>query len=97
MFKFIYEGKTHTDTSLEYMTNLSMSTEQIDSVLQQKSFECSQVADKRQAAYKAESDSLFMDWQAELAAGNEDADVYKQKWLDSKLAIKARLPLFDDA
>jgi hypothetical protein len=97
MFKFIYEGQSHTDTSLEYMTNFGMNTEQIESVLQQKLFECSQVADKRQAAYKAESDSLFMDWQTELAAGNEDADVYKQKWLDSKLMIKARLPLFDDA
>ncbi|AWL12805.1 hypothetical protein HMF8227_02353 [Saliniradius amylolyticus] len=38
-FTYIYAGQTHTDTSAEYMQQLGMSAETIESVLQQQSYE----------------------------------------------------------
>lgn len=39
MFTYIFKGKAHSDTSVEYMNSIGMSQEQIDSVLAQKEFE----------------------------------------------------------
>lgn len=92
-FEYIYGGKTHTDTTREYMNNLGMTTESIESVLTQKKFEESQNIKLRQQAYKRDSDPLYIEWQFERECGNPDADKYKQHWLDSVNEIKARYPL----
>ena len=39
MFKYIYKGASHSDTSKEYMQNLGMNSETIESILNQKEFE----------------------------------------------------------
>lgn len=41
-FNFIFSGTFHEDTSQEYMEQIGMSQDQIDSVLAQKEFEVSQ-------------------------------------------------------
>jgi hypothetical protein len=93
MFKYIFKGKEYTDTTREFMVNLGMNTEQIESVLQQKTFEASQNVSYREQAYKRESDPMYIEWQYELESGNAAADDYKQKWLDKVAEIKARYPL----
>lgn len=46
-FSYIFKGVTHTDRSIDYMQNLGMNQEQIESVLRQRDFEynikCKQV------------------------------------------------------
>lgn len=39
MFSYIYQGNTHTDTSLAYMQQLGMDSKQIESVLAQQAYE----------------------------------------------------------
>lgn len=46
-----------------------------------------QILAERKAAYKAESDPLYMEWQFDQAAESE------QIWRDKVLEIKARYPL----
>mgnify|MGYP005812339347 CR=1 FL=1 len=69
------------------MQSLGMDQEQIESVLNQQQFELSQNLVKRQAAYKAESDPLYMEAQFE---GTPESH---QKWQDKVAEIKARYPL----
>lgn len=38
-FQYIFKGQTHTNTDREYMLNIGMDTEQIESVLQQQEYE----------------------------------------------------------
>ena len=38
-FEYINQGKRHTDTSREYMLNLGMNSDDIESVLRQKEYE----------------------------------------------------------
>lgn len=38
-FEYINQGKRHTDTSREYMLNLGMNSDAIESVLRQKEYE----------------------------------------------------------
>jgi len=45
----------------------------------------------RQAAYKAESDPLYMEWQFDQTAESEQA------WRDKVAEIKARYPLTDES
>ncbi len=87
MFTYIYKGKSQNNTNIQFMQNLGMGQEQIDSVLNQQKFELSQNVEKRQAAYKAESDSLFMESQFD---GTPESH---QKWQDKVAEIKARYPL----
>lgn len=91
MFTYIYKGASHSNTSAEYMQSLGMEQEQIDAVLNQQQFELSQNVEKRQAAYKAESDPLFMEAQYD---GTPES---LQKWQDKVAEIKARYPLPDNA
>ncbi|ALQ08456.1 hypothetical protein D172_010505 [Pseudoalteromonas sp. Bsw20308] len=91
MFTYIYKGASHSNTNGEYMQNLGMEQEQIDSVLNQQQFELSQNVEKRQAAYKAESDPLFMESQFDSTAESH------QKWQDKVAEIKARYPLPENA
>ncbi|MEQ3513666.1 hypothetical protein ABMY35_10050 [Pseudoalteromonas sp. BZB3] len=91
MFKYIYKGASHSNTSAEYMQSLGMDQEQIDSVLNQQQFELGQNAEKRKAAYIAESDPLFMEAQFDGTAQSQ------QKWQDKVAEIKARYPLPENA
>ncbi len=87
MFTYIYKGASHSNTSAEYMQNLGMDQEQIDSVLNQQQFELSQNVVKREAAYAKESDPLYMEAQFD---GTPES---LQKWRDKVAEIKARYPL----
>lgn len=88
MFNYIFEGKSHTDTSNDYMLAIGMSVEQIESVMNQKSYEEGEgVIAKRKAAYTQESDPLFMEWQFD---GTIEA---KNKWLEKVAIIKSRFPI----
>lgn len=88
MFNYIFKGKTHTDTSNNYMLSIGMSVEQIESVMNQKSYEEGEgVIAKRKAAYTQESDPLFLEWQYDKTPESEDA------WRDKVAAIKLRFPI----
>lgn len=93
MFNYIFKGKAYSDTSREFMLNLGMDTDAIESVLQQKEFEEGQRAGLRAQAYVRESDPLHIEWQYELETGNPKADEFKKKWLDKVAEIKRRYPL----
>lgn len=88
MFNYIFKGKTHTDTSNDYMLAIGMSVEQIESVLRQKEYdEVEGVIAKRKAAYALESDHLFLEWQYDKTPASE------QLWRNKVLDIKNRLPI----
>lgn len=89
MNTFIFNGQSHSDYTNEYMLVLGMNEEQMESVLNQKAFELSQNVEKRQAAYKTESDPLYMEWQFDQTTDSEQA------WRDKVTEIKARYPLAD--
>ncbi|PKH91381.1 hypothetical protein CXF76_11455 [Pseudoalteromonas sp. 78C3] len=91
MFKYTYKGVSHSNINAEYMKNLGMDQEQIDSVLNLQQFELSQNVVKRQAAYKAESDPLYME--AQFDGTPESLKV----WQDKVAEIKARYPLPENA
>jgi len=86
MFSYIFQGRTHTDTTRSYMNSLGMTQEQVDSVLQQKDFEEAQNLVKRKEAYRLESDPIFMEWQFDQSSEK------RQEWLDKVSEIKARYP-----
>lgn len=92
-FEYIHNKKVHTDTARQYMVNIGMGIDAIESVLQQKEYEAAQSAGLRQQAYKRESDPLYIEWQYELEMENSEASSHKQAWLDSVAAIKQRYPL----
>lgn len=89
MNTYIFNAQAHSDFSGEYMLALGMNQEQIESVLNQKTFELSQNLDKRKVAYKAESDPLYMEWQFDHTPESEQA------WRNKVAEIKARYPLID--
>lgn len=86
-FTYIFNGVSHSDTSREYMYQLGMKPEQVTSVLAQRDFELSQNVEKRKAAYRTESDPLYMEWQYDQTPEAEQA------WRDKVQEIKARYPL----
>ena len=86
MFKYIFRGESHTNTSLEYMQGIGMNQEQVESVLAQQEFEAGQWAEKRQAAYRSEADPLFLEWQYDQKPKQEQA------WRDKVQEIKERHP-----
>nr|WP_330149735.1 hypothetical protein [Shewanella xiamenensis] len=69
------------------MNRLGMNAEQIQSVLAQRDFELSQNIEKRKAAYREESDPLYMEWQYDLTPVSEQA------WREKVLEIKQRYPI----
>lgn len=92
MFKFIYEGNHHSDTSEAYMIALGMGAEQIESVLRQKEYEAGDgLIAKRKEAYALESDPLFLEWQYDKSPESE------QRWRKKVLEIKERYPFGDAA
>ncbi|MGI2192878.1 hypothetical protein ACRN9V_15680 [Shewanella baltica] len=86
-FTYLFNGVSHTDVSREYMNNLGMNTEQVNSVLAQRDFELSQNINKRLDEYRAKSDPLYMEWQYDLTPESEQA------WRDKVLQIKQRYPI----
>ena len=69
------------------MQKIGMNAEQIESVLNQQQFELSQNVEKREAAYKRESDPLYMEAQFDGTTKS------LQVWRDKVTEIKARYPL----
>ncbi len=86
MFKYIFEGESHSDTSEAYMLNIGMDNDQIESVLRQQEFELQQSAVLRKKAYEKESDPLYMEAQFDGTAES------LQLWRDKVTEIKARYP-----
>ncbi|PJE55655.1 hypothetical protein [Marinomonas sp. BSi20584] len=84
---YIFNSESHSDFTVPYMTALGMDQEQIDSVIAQRDFELSQNVQKREAAYKRESDPLYMEWQFDQT---EEAE---QAWRAKVTEIKERFPL----
>lgn len=89
-FHYIFAGATHHDASRHYMEQLGMNSEQIESVRSQYQYEVGQVHELRRAAYAAESDQLYMEWQYDQTPEAEQA------WRDQVAAIKARYPLYPE-
>jgi len=89
MNTYIFNRQSHSDFNSEYMLSLGMNNEQIESALNQKAFELSQNLEKRQVAYKAESDPLYMEWQFDQTPESEQA------WRDKVEEIKLRYPLVE--
>lgn len=85
---YLYDGETHDNYDPAFMAELGMSEEVIDSVLAQHNYELTegQLA-RRQRAYVAESDHLFLEWQYDKAAAAEQA------WRDKVAEIKLRYPV----
>lgn len=86
MFCYIYNNKTHTDITPEYMVALGMDEDAISSVLAQKLFESNQTLERRRDVYRAESDPLFIEWQYDLSVDKE------MTWRKKVEEIKSRYP-----
>ena len=50
------------------------------------------VTEARRVAYAAESDHLFMAWQAAAVTDAPDQDARRQAWLTARDAVRARFP-----
>ncbi|MEA9439979.1 hypothetical protein VCX45_04580 [Aeromonas caviae] len=85
---YLYDGETHDNYDPAFMAELGMSEEVIASVLAQHNYELTegQLA-RRQRAYEAESDPLFLGWQYDKTA------VAEQTWRDKVAEIKLRYPV----
>ncbi|MEL0621798.1 hypothetical protein V6238_01715 [Marinomonas arenicola] len=84
---YIFNNETHDDFSETYMASLGMDQERIDAVIAQRDFELSQNVQKREAAYKRESDPLYMEWQYDKTEAAENI------WRDKVAEIKSRFPI----
>lgn len=85
---YLYDGETHDNYDPAFMAELGMSEEVIDSVLAQHNYELTegQLA-RRQRAYEAESDHLYLEWQYDKTPEAE------QTWRDKMAEIKLRYPV----
>lgn len=88
---YLYDGETHDNYDPAFMAELGMSEEVIASVLDQYNYELTegQLA-RRQRAYVAEADPLFLEWQYDKTAAAEQA------WRDKVAEIKSRYPVAGD-
>ena len=86
IFKYIHDGKSHSNTGREYMISLGMDVDTIESVLRQKNFEAAQDFAQRESIYRKESDPLYMEAQFD---GTPES---LQIWRDKVTEIKARYP-----
>ena len=85
---YLYDGETHDNYDPAFMAELGMKDDTIASVIAQRNYELGdgQLA-KRQLAYIAESDPLFLEWQYDKTAAAEQA------WRDKVAEIKLRYPV----
>lgn len=85
---YLYDGETHDNYDPAFMAELGMSEEVVDSVLAQHNYELTeQQLARRQRAYVAESDHLFLEWQYDKTPAAEQA------WRDKVAEIKLRYPV----
>lgn len=80
-----HDGKTHLDCTVEHLRDLGVPASAIDAALAAQDLVKAQEA--RRAAYVAESDPLYMEWQYDQTPESEQA------WRDKVAEIKARHPL----
>lgn len=85
---YLHNGKRYDNYDPAFMASLGMDDDTIASVITQRDYELrdGQLA-KRQLAYIAESDLLFLEWQYDQTPEAE------QKWRDKVAEIKARYPV----
>ena len=85
---YLYDGKTYDNYDPAFMAELGMSEEVIASVTAQRDWDATegQLA-RRQRAYVAESDPLFLEWQYDKTAAAEQA------WRNKVAEIKLRYPV----
>ena len=85
---YLYDGATHDNYDPAFMAELGMSEEVIASVLAQHNYELTEgQRSRRQRAYVAESDPLFLVWQYDKTPTAEQA------WRDKVTEIKLRYPV----
>ena len=85
---YLYDGETHDNYDPAFMAELGMSEEVIASVLAQRDYELTEgQRARRQRAYVAESDHLFLEWQYDKTPAAEQA------WRDKVAEIKLRYPV----
>lgn len=86
MFKYLHNGTNHTNTSKTYMRKLGLDDDAIEGVLTQKAYDESEqlTLDNRSAAYRRESDPLFIE------ASFDNDEVKFELWRDKVKEIKAR-------
>lgn len=85
---YLYDGEAHDNYDPAFMAALGMSKEVIASLLAQRDYELTELQlARRQRAYVAESDPLFLGWQYDKTAAAEQA------WRYKVAEIKARYPV----
>ena len=94
---FKYQGKQYLnfDTTSDAWKALDISEQEKENIIYQAQYD--EAVSLRMKAYASESDPLRNEWKYEEETGNQDADQYKQKWLDKVVEIKARYPLPSEA
>lgn len=93
-FTYIYDGQTHTNLDPEYMTALGIDEETQEGIINQRDFELSQNVEKRAAAYKIESDPLFLEAVRKSYEGDEEgAEVARTLGLQAVARIQTRYPI----
>ncbi|MCG9685129.1 hypothetical protein L1D31_21645 [Vibrio sp. Isolate23] len=80
-FTLHYNGKHYLSFSESELLEEGVPQSEVDKV------KVAQIQDKRQKAYKEESDPLYMEWQYDQTPESEQA------WRDKVVEIKARYPL----
>jgi len=85
---YLYKGVTHNNYDATFMASLGMDDDTIASVIAQRDYErgAGQMA-KRQRAYGAESDPLFLEWQYDKTPEAES------RWLGKVAEIKSIYPI----
>lgn len=85
---YLYKGVTHNNYDATFMAGLGMDDDTIASVIAQRDYEASdgQIA-RRQRAYEAESDHLYLEWQYDKTPEAES------RWLGKVAEIKLRYPV----
>ncbi|MNJ56777.1 hypothetical protein D3C77_523410 [compost metagenome] len=80
-----FGGVIYSQCSAEYLLSMGVDEGTVNAALSAQLLEDAQVA--RRAAYAAESDPLYLEWQYDQTAESEQA------WRDKVTEIKARYPL----
>lgn len=85
---YLYAGKTYDNYEPDFMAELGMSAEAIESVIRRAEYErYDGQLEKRKRAYQIESDPLLAEWMFDQTPEAE------QIWRDKVAEIKARYPI----
>lgn len=93
IFTYIHGDVAHSDTSIEYMQNLGMNEQTIESIHRMYAYELKSNVKRRFKEYSQHSDVLFVEWQYELAMGNKNASEFEAIWINAVMSIKSKYPL----